>query len=108
MSQTTAWLILIAAGFCEIGFTTSMKLSQNFSDIKWVVAFALFMTCSIYLLNKSIQIIPLGTAYAVWTGIGALGTVLVGIYLFKEPITIMRMTFLLLIIVSLVGLKLVS
>ncbi len=108
MTQTTAWLLLVIAGLCEVGFTTCMKLSDNFSDWRWTTGFAVFMTASILLLNKSLEVIPLGTGYAVWTGIGALGTVLVGIFFWNEPVTIWRVTFLFLLIASIIGLKFVG
>ncbi len=66
------------------------------------------MMASIYLLNKSLEVIPLGTGYAVWTGIGALGTVLVGIFFWNEPVTVWRVTFLFLLIASIIGLKFVG
>ena len=103
-----AWFYLIVAGLFEVGFTTSLKLSQNFTHKGWAALFLVSITLSFYFLNRAIQYIPIGTAYAVWTGIGAVGTVLVGIVLFREPTDIWRMLFLSLLIGSLLGLKLVS
>lgn len=103
-----AWFFLILAGLFEVAFTTSLKLSNNFSNKPWVVAFFVSITLSFVFLNKAIQTIPIGTGYAVWTGIGAAGTAFVGIVLFKEPSDFWRMFFIALLIGSILGLKLMS
>jgi len=103
-----AWLILVLAGLFEVGFTTCLKLSNNFTVLKWSIGFFICITMSFLLLNKAIQSIPLGTGYAVWTGIGAVGTTLIGIFFFKEPSDFWRLLFIFLLIASIVGLKLVS
>ena len=103
-----AWLILVIAGLFEVGFTTCLKLSNNFSNFKWSAAFFVCITLSFVLLNKAIQTIPIGTAYAVWTGIGAVGTVLVGIFFFKESTDFWRIFFIFLLIGSIIGLKAVA
>jgi quaternary ammonium compound-resistance protein SugE len=103
-----AWIYLIIAGLFEVGFTTSLKLSENFSNRWWTAAFFASITLSFLFLNKSIQTIPMGTGYAVWTGIGAIGTVIVGIIFFEEPSDMWRLFFLILLIGSILGLKLVS
>jgi quaternary ammonium compound-resistance protein SugE len=103
-----AWLFLILASICEICFAGCLKLTNNFSNIKWSVAFIFFYVLSIILLNKAVQILPIGTAYAVWTGIGAAGTVIIGIYYFKEPFGFWRIFFLSTLILSIVGLKFAS
>ena len=100
-----AWLILIIAGLFEVGFTTCLKLSNNFSDLRWGAGFLVSITLSFLLLNKAIQTIPIGTAYAVWTGIGAVGTVLVGIFFFQEPANPLRLLFIFLLLGSIIGLK---
>jgi quaternary ammonium compound-resistance protein SugE len=103
-----AWLILVLAGFFEIAFTTCLKMSENFKHPWWSAGFFISITVSFLLLNKAIQTIPLGTSYAVWTGIGAVGSVIVGIVIFKEPATFWRLFFIFLLIASIVGLKLSS
>ncbi|HEY4650268.1 MAG TPA: multidrug efflux SMR transporter [Pontibacter sp.] len=103
-----AWIYLIVAGLFEIGFTTCLKLSENFTQLKWSAGFFVCISASFFLLNKAIQDIPIGTAYAVWTGIGAVGTVIVGITLYKEPSDFWRLFFIFLLIGSIIGLKLVS
>lgn len=101
-----AWIILILAGFFEIAFTTCLKMSDNFKHMWWSIGFFISITASFLLLNKAIQTIPLGTSYAVWTGIGAVGSVIVGILIFKEPATFWRLFFIFLLVASIVGLKL--
>jgi quaternary ammonium compound-resistance protein SugE len=103
-----SWLFLALAGLLEIGFTTCMKLSDGFTNYKYVVCFILFSALSFFCLNKSTINIPLGTAYAVWTGIGAFGTAIIGMIFFKDPISLSRIILLLMLIGSILGLKLVS
>jgi quaternary ammonium compound-resistance protein SugE len=103
-----AWVYLILAGLFEVAFTTSMKLSNNFTKPFWSAAFFVSIALSFLLLNRAVQTIPLGTGYAVWTGIGAVGTTLVGILIFHEPVFFWRMFFILVLISSIAGLKLVS
>jgi quaternary ammonium compound-resistance protein SugE len=103
-----SWLILIAAGLFECSFTTCLKLSDGLSKLGWSIAFVLLSIVSFGLLTLAAQKISLGTAYAVWTGIGAFGTALIGIIWFKDPATFWRIAFLCGIIVCLIGLKVVS
>ncbi len=102
------WLSLVLAGVFEVGFTTFMKLSEDFSKWLYVGLFLLSATISFSLLSEAMKSIPLGTAYAVWTGIGAVGTAIVGIVFFKDPATLGRIFFLLTLVGSILGLKLVS
>lgn len=101
----TGWTYLILAGCFEIGFTTFLKLSQNFTKIPYTIAFAVCAIISFALLNKSTTMISLGTAYAVWTGIGAFGTALVGFVVFKDPVSTGKVFFLTILIFSIIGLK---
>jgi quaternary ammonium compound-resistance protein SugE len=102
------WLILVAAGLFECAFTTCLKLSDGLSRLGWSIAFVLLSIVSFALLTAAAQRISLGTAYAVWTGIGAFGTALIGIVWFKDPATFWRVAFLTGLIVCLIGLKVVS
>ena len=105
------WIILIIAGFFEVGFATCLgnaKETSGTSSMLWLGGFFLSLTISMVLLYKAAQTLPIGTAYAVWTGIGAVGTVIVGILLFKEPADFWRMFFMTTLIASIVGLKFVS
>jgi quaternary ammonium compound-resistance protein SugE len=103
-----AWIYLVIAGLFEVGFTTSLKFSNNFTNVKWSIAFFICISLSFFFLNQSIQKIPLGTAYAVWTGIGAVGTAIIGIFYFSEPYDFWRVFFIMMLIGSIIGLKLVS
>jgi quaternary ammonium compound-resistance protein SugE len=105
------WIILIIAGLFEVGFTTCLgkaKTASGSTATLWWIGFYVCLTLSMALLYKATQTLPIGTAYAVWTGVGAVGTVLIGIVLFKEPTDFWRMFFLLTLIGSIVGLKAVS
>ena len=103
-----AWVFLILASACEIAFAGALKLTENFTNIRWTIFFVVFYILSVILLNRAVKEIPIGTAYAVWTGIGAAGTVLIGIFYFKEPYPFWRIFFLSTLVLSIVGLKLVS
>lgn len=102
------WLILILAGLFEVGFTTCLKCSDNFKNLSWSIGFFICISLSFFLLNKAVQTIPIGTAYAVWTGIGAVGTAIMGIFFFKEPAEFLRLFFIATLIGSIIGLKWVS
>ncbi len=105
------WLLLIIAGFFEVGFATCLgkaKESTGITATWWMMGFFFCLAISMFLLYKATLSLPIGTAYAVWTGIGAVGTVLVGILYFKEPAEFWRLFFLTTLIASIVGLKFVS
>ncbi|WP_026706773.1 DMT family transporter [Flavobacterium frigidarium] len=105
------WIILIIAGFCEVAFAFCLGKAKETSGAEanwWYVGFLITLTLSMTLLIKATQSLPLGTAYVVWTGIGAIGTVLVGILFFKDPVHFWRIFFLMTLIGSIVGLKMVS
>lgn len=105
------WLLLILGGLFEIGFTTCLSKAKESSGITatyWIIGFFISLSLSMYLLYKATQTIPMGTGYAVWTGIGAVGTVLIGIFFFKEPADFWRVFFIFTLITSIIGLKFVS
>lgn len=99
------WIYLIIAGALEIGFTTCLKLSGNFTNLKWSAGFLICAVLSFLFLNKATVTLPMGTAYAVWTGIGVVGTVVIGIVFFKEPFNFLRIFFITTLIISILGLK---
>lgn len=103
-----AWLLLILGGLFEVGFTTSLRFVDGFRNLPWTGAFLVSVALSMGLLERASRDIPMGTAYAVWAGIGAIGTLLVGILFFKEPATLVRMLLVLTIIAAIAGLKLTS
>ena len=102
------WLILILAGIFEVLWAVLMKLSRGFTVVWPAAGCFVAMTISVVLLALAMKHLPLGTAYAIWTGIGAIGTVLVGIWFLGEPHDLPRLFFLLLILAGLIGLKLVT
>ncbi|NHM05798.1 multidrug efflux SMR transporter [Flavobacterium sp. CYK-4] len=105
------WLLLIIAGFFEVGFATCLGKAKETSGTianLWLFGFFVCLSISMTLLYKVTQVLPIGTAYAVWTGIGAVGTVIVGVFVFKEPATFWRIFFLSTLIASIIGLKYVS
>ena len=103
-----AWFCLCIAGLMEMVWSTCMKLSNGFTDLKFSVLTILGMIVSFVFLAQATKVLPLGTAYAVWTGIGALGALVVGILLFKEPATAARIFFAALLLVGILGLKFTS
>lgn len=110
MKLSMSWIILIIAGLCETGFAFCLGKMKGLSGLEyllWGAGFLLFLTASMLLLAKSVQTIPIGTAYPVWTGIGAVGTVVLGIIFFHEPVTFARIFFICTLIISIVGLKMV-
>lgn len=105
------WLILIIAGLFEVGFTTCLgkaKETTGTTSYLWWAGFVVCLTLSMYGLYRATLTLPMGTAYAVWTGIGAVGTVLIGIFFFREPLAFWRLFFITTLIASIVGLKFVS
>ena len=102
------WVILIIAGLFEMAWAIGMKYSDGFSKLWPSVFTAISMAISVVLLTYSLKVLPVGSAYAVWTGIGAIGTVILGIFLFKEPYDIYRLFFIFLIIVGIAGLRVIK
>ncbi|GEM50682.1 multidrug efflux SMR transporter [Empedobacter brevis] len=105
------WILLILGGLFEVGFTSSLGKAKETTGTEmymWYGTFAVCLVVSMVLLIKATQTLPLGTAYAIWTGIGAVGTVLIGIFVFKEPANFWRVFFIFTLISSIVGLKFVS
>jgi len=105
----SAWTLLIVAGMLEPVWVTAMKLSEGFTDIIWAAATFIFLFFSMYLLGKALKMdVPIGTAYAVWVGIGAIGALIAGILLFNEPSDLLRMSFVLLIVIGIAGVQMTS
>ncbi|MEJ7558149.1 MAG: multidrug efflux SMR transporter [Pedobacter sp.] len=105
------WVLVIIGGLFEVGFTFclgKMKDATGAAKYWWFVFFLAALLASMTLLWKATQTLPIGTAYAVWTGIGAVGTVLMGIFVFNEPATFWRLLFITTLVGSIVGLKFVS
>ena len=100
-----AWLVLTVAGLFEVGWAIGLKYTDGFSRLWPSVATAAAMVVSVVLLGWAMRSLPVGTAYAVWTGIGAVGTVVLGIVLFGEPATLGRLACVTLIVAGIIGLK---
>lgn len=106
MSNGAAWLILLVAGVCEIAWAVGLKYTEGFSRLWPSVGTVAAMVASVALLGWSLKTLPLGTAYAVWTGVGAVGTALLGMVLFNESREVARLICIGLIVAGIVGLKL--
>ena len=102
------WAILVVAGLFEIGWAIGLKYTEGFTHLWPTLATALAMLISVWLLGLAMKTLPVGTAYAVWVGIGAVGTVLLGMLLFDDPVTPMRLISLVLIGAGIIGIKLAS
>lgn len=102
------WYYLLLAGIFEIGWTIGLKQMDNHKNIVWTIIFYVSITTSFYFLQQELKEIPIGTAYAIYTSIGAIGTVLIGMLFFKEPTSLLRIGFILLIITGVIGLKVTS
>ncbi|PSM18112.1 MULTISPECIES: quaternary ammonium compound efflux SMR transporter SugE [Nitratireductor] len=103
-----AWVMLFFAGLFEIGWAIGLKYTEGFSRLVPSVLTVAAMAISFYLLSAALRTLPVGTAYAVWTGIGAVGTAILGIVLFGEPATAARLTCIALIVAGILGLKIFS
>lgn len=106
-----SWLLLVIAGLFEVGFAGCLgqaRLAEGTTRTWWLMGFVACLIVSMTLLYKAVQTLPVGTAYAVWTGIGAAGTAVVGMIFFKEPADAWRLFFLFSLIASIIGLKVVS
>ena len=101
-----AWAVLVVAGLFEVGWAIGLKYTEGFTRLWPSVGTAAAMVVSVVLLGWAMRTLPVGTAYAVWTGIGAIGTVVLGIVLFQEPATVARLVCVGLILAGIVGLKL--
>lgn len=103
-----AWVVLVIAGILEIGWAVGLKFTEGFTRLSFSIATVSAMAVSMVLLGVAVRTLPLGTAYAVWTGIGTVGTVLVGIWLFEEPASFVRLFCVFLIVGGITGLKLIT
>lgn len=99
------WIYLIIAGFCEVGFVIFMKLSDGFTRHRYTLLTLISSAFSFYFLSKALLVIPIGTGYGIWTGIGAAGSVILGILFFGESRNWKRVLFILMIVAGVIGLK---
>ncbi len=103
-----AWIFLFIAGIFEVAWATFLKLSDGFSKAGFSIATVIGMLISFFFLSQATKVLPMGTAYAIWTGIGAIGATIVGVLIFNESMTLARGCFLLMLIVGIIGLKFTS
>lgn len=103
-----SWFYLILAGILEVFWSTCLKFSHGFTELKFSILTVVGMIFSFLFLAQATKQLPLGTSYAIWTGIGALGAVIAGIILFKEPFTAARCFFVVLLLAGIIGLKITS
>ncbi len=108
MSTNAAWICLIIAGLLEVVWAVGLKYTAGFTKLTPSVVTILAMAVSLYLLGKSVSVLPIGTAYGIWVGIGTVGAAVLGMVLFREPTTVARLVCLVMLITSLIGLKLTS
>lgn len=108
MSASWGWAYLVASGVIDVAWALTMKKAQGFANPAWTAASLILLAAFVYLLTRALQVLPVGTAYAVWTGIGAAGTVLAGILLFAEPVSANRLMWIAVIVIGIVGLNLSS
>jgi quaternary ammonium compound-resistance protein SugE len=108
ISTTNAWILLSIAGALEICWAIGLKYTEGFTKLIPSLFTLVTLAASMYLLSRAAQIIPIGTAYGVWVGIGALGAALLGIILFQESVSPLRLFFLVLLLVAIIGLKITS
>lgn len=105
MTVTQGWIYLIVSGFIDVAWALAMKKANGFTQPEWSLVSLVLLGTFVYLLTKALQVLPVGTAYAVWTGIGAAGTVIAGIVFFSEPANPVRLFFILVVVIGIVGLQ---
>jgi quaternary ammonium compound-resistance protein SugE len=108
MTSTLAWIYLAASGIVDVAWALAMKKADGFANPLWSAVSLVLLVLFVYLLTKALQVLPVGTAYAVWTGIGAAGTVIAGIVFFSEPASPLRIIFVATVVAGIVGLKATS
>src|SRR3954471_22583950 len=108
MTAAWGWTYLIASGLIDVAWALSVKKADGFANPAWTFVSLALLAIFVFLLTKSLQILPVGTAYAVWTGMGAAGTIRAGILLFNEPVSTTRLLFIAVIVAGIIGLKLSS
>ena len=108
MSNAMAWLVLCIGGLFEVGFTTCLRYVDGFRNVPWTIGFLVSVGLSMGLLELAARTIPMGTAYAVWTGIGALGTVVIGMIWVGEPVVPVRILLIFGVVACIIGLKLTA
>lgn len=105
MSQGIAWTLLVLAGLLDVAWAISMKLAEGYARPGWTIVSVALLASFVFLLGRVLEVLPVGTAYAVWTGIGAAGTVIAGTWLFGEEIGALKLCGIFLVVAGIVALK---
>jgi quaternary ammonium compound-resistance protein SugE len=105
MSPQIAWVALVTAGLLDVGWAISMKYAEGYTRVGWSLVSLALLAAFVFLLGRALQILQVGTAYAVWTGIGAVGTLLMGVVLFGETLNLMKISGIALVLTGIVALK---
>jgi quaternary ammonium compound-resistance protein SugE len=108
MSQSASWLVLVVAGMFEVGWAIGLKYTEGFTRVWPSVWTAVALVVSMALLGVAVKALPVGTAYAVWVGVGAIGTAILGVALLGEPVSLGRVASIALVVAGIVGLKLAT
>ena len=108
MSPQIAWVALVTAGLLDVGWAVSMKYAEGYTRLGWSIASLALLAAFVFLLGRALQVLEIGVAYTVWTGIGAVGTAILGMALFNESRDILRILCIVLIVAGIVGLKVVT
>lgn len=108
MSPAWGWILLVSSGLADVAWALATKKADGFRHLGWSALSVLLLALFVFLLTKALRVLPLGTAYAVWTGIGAAGSVIVGIILLGEPVDATRLVFVAIVLFGIIGLKLSS
>lgn len=106
MSVQVAWIALVAAGLLDVGWAISMKYAEGYTRLGWSIVSLVLLAAFVYLLGRALQVLEIGIAYSVWTGIGAAGTLLMGVWLFGEALSPLKIAGIVLIMSGIVALKL--
>src|SRR3954452_13847215 len=106
MSTSAAWFALIIAGLLDVAWAISMKYAEGYTRLLWSVVSLTFLAAFVFLLGRALQVLPVGTGYAVWTGIGAVGTLLMGVLLFGETLNPVKLAGIALVLAGIAALKL--
>jgi quaternary ammonium compound-resistance protein SugE len=106
MSPPIAWLVLVAAGLLDVGWAISMKYAQGYTRLGWSIVSLVLLGAFVFLLGRALQVLQVGVAYTVWTGIGAAGTLVMGVLLFGEALNPVKIAGIILVMIGIVALKL--
>ena len=106
MSPQVAWVALVTAGILDVGWAIAMKYAEGYTRVGWSIASLVLLAAFVFLLGRALQVLEIGTAYTVWTGIGAVGTLTMGVLLFGEALNPVKITGIVFVIIGIVALKL--